>query len=693
MTRTLTKLMATTAVAALLAGCLPPDADETADAATDVAPAAMVDANGADADNSGDAAESGGGASIAAATPGDDDEAGPPTIEDARAFVDRVEAELEEYSEYAARIYWVNSNFITYDTDWLATRVGAEGTVMGVRFANEAKAFNDLDLSGDPTLARALDFIKQGLTIPAPEIEGAAQELAEISTRLGSNYSTGEIDLADSAFSAEQLEATLRELRGDGADVDMTSVVSQSETESLMRNLRDPALLADVWTRWRDVPRGVPEDASDGPGMRADYERMVEIANEGARELGFADVGELWLSGYDMEPAEMAAEVDRLWSQVKPLYDELHCYVRAELNEEYGDDVVPLDQPIRADLFGNMWAQQWANIYDLVAPEGSDIGFDLTEILEEQGYTPLQIVETGDAFFQSLGFEPMPDTFWERSLITKPRDRDVVCHASAWDLSATDYRIKMCTEVNADDFQTVHHELGHNFYQRAYRDQPVLFRTGAHDGFHEAIGDFVGLSLTPNYLVQIGLLTEDQIPPASADTGLLMSQALDKIAFLPFGLLMDKWRWGVFSGEIQPSEYNTAWWEMREHYQGVRAPTDRPVDAFDPGGKYHIPNNVPYLRYFLSFVMQFQFHEAACEQAGWEGPLHRCSIYGNEEVGARFAQMLEAGASQPWPDTLELFTGTRQMDGSAIIAYFEPLIGYLEEQNEGRSCGWTPPED
>jgi peptidyl-dipeptidase A len=422
--------------------------------------------------------------------------------------------------------------------------------------------------------------------------------------------------------------------------------------------------------------------------MSQDYAEMVEIANAGARELGFSDLAEMWLSNYDMPADEMEAEVERLWGQVEPLYEQLHCYVRNGLNETYGEDVQAATGPIRADLLGNMWAQGWAPINDIVGIGDSDPGYDLTQLLEEHDYTPHQMVETGERFYTSLGLPPLPETFWERSLIERPRDRDVVCHASAWNLdNEDDIRIKMCTHVNAEDFRTVHHELGHNFYQRAYAGQDMLFRNGAHDGFHEAIGDFVALSVTPDYLVQIGLLDQDQVPDESADLGLMMNLALDKIAFLPFAVMMDQWRWRVFRGEITPDQYNTAWWELREQYQGLMPPVDRPADAFDPGAKYHIANNVPYLRYFLSYILQFQFQQAACDMAGWEGPLNRCTVYGNEEVGRRFNEMLEMGASQPWPDALEAFTGTREMDGSAIIAYFQPQMTDLEEENQGSSCG------
>jgi len=376
--------------------------------------------------------------------------------------------------------------------------------------------------------------------------------------------------------------------------------------------------------------------------------------------------------------------------QVKPLYDQLHCYVRAKLSERYGAKVQAATGPIRADLLGNMWAQEWGNIYELVAPKGvGDVGYDLTDLLVSKGYDPIKMVKTGEGFYTSLGLPALPASFWERSQFVKPRDREVICHASAWDIdNKDDLRIKMCIKVNADDFVTIHHELGHNYYQRAYNRLPFLYQSGAHDGFHEAIGDFIALSITPEYLVQIGLLDKSKVPSADKDIGLLLRQAMDKVAFLPFGLLMDKWRWGVFNGTIKPGEYEKAWNDLRLQYQGILPPVERPATAFDPGAKYHIPGNTPYARYFLARILQFQFYQAAAQQVGWKGPLHRCSFYGNKEVGGRLNKMLEMGSSKPWPDALEAFTGSRQMDGSAMIAYFQPLMKWLEEQNKGRQCGW-----
>ena len=580
-----------------------------------------------------------------------------PTVDEAASFISEVETFYREFGEYSARIDWVNATYINYDTDWLSSRTAAEGIEMGVKFANQAKRFNDLELPAE--MRRKIELIKLGLNLPAPERAGAAKELSEINTRMSSTYATGKIEL-------------------DGV------MVPGVDLEEMMGTVRDPQKLQEMWVKWREMP--VAENAA-GTTMKEDYAAMAAIANEGARELGFDDVGTMWRARYDLPPAEFAAETDRLWGQIKPLYNELQCHVRAKLNEQYGDEAVPLDQPIRADLLGNMWAQSWGNIYDLVAPGDADPGYDLTELLVDNGYDAVKMVKTGEAFFSSLGFAPLPDTFWERSQITKPRDREVACHASAWDLDgADDIRIKMCTKVNSDDFQTVHHELGHNYYQRAYKAQSPIFQGGANGGFHEAIGDMVALSITPDYLKQLGLI--DEVPDASKDVGLLMSAALEKVAFQPFGLLMDKWRWQVFSGELTPETYNEGWWKLRTQYQGIRPPVERSSDNFDPGSKYHIPNNVSYTRYFIAHILQFQFLKAACDQAGWEGPLHRCSIYGSKEVGAKFNAMLEMGQSKPWPEALEAFTGSREMDGSAMVDYFAPLMEWLQEQNKDRTCGW-----
>jgi peptidyl-dipeptidase A len=589
------------------------------------------------------------------------------TVQDAREFLEAAERDIVEVYRVGARAAWINANFVTFDTNSLVADASAAGSILSTRLSNEAKRFNNVDLPAD--MRRKVDMLKRGSNFPAPNRDGAAEELATIMAGLDGTYATGSFEIDTSNT---QITDQLGELDG--------NTINLGQATRLMANVRDPEILQDVWEGWRTV----------SPAMKDDYSRMVELINEGAQELGYPDAGALWRAGYDMDADDFATEVDRLWGQVNPLYEQLHCYVRGELNETYGNDVVPLDQPIRADLLGNMWAQQWGNVYELAAPADAAEGVDTTALLVENGYDALKMVETAENFFTSMGFQELPGTFWERSLITKPADRDVQCHASAWNLDdVADVRIKMCTEVTGEDFQTVHHELGHNFYQRAYNAQPVFYKDGANDGFHEAIGDMIGLSITPEYLVDIGLLDADAVPGADADIALLMQTAMDKVAFLPFGLLVDKWRWQVFDGTLSPNEYNDGWWALRTEYQGIRPPADRPADAFDPGAKYHIPGNTPYMRYFLAHILQFQFHKAACDQVGFEGPLHRCSVYGNDDVGRKFNAMMEMGSSKPWPDALEAFTGTRDMDGSAILEYYAPLMAYLETQNEGRTCGWN----
>ena len=623
--------------------------------------------------------------SCTAMSPATTDTAAVPTAATAQQtpaeFLAAAEKELSDFSDYAARVAWVNSNFITDDTDWLNARAGSEGTLLSVRLANATKQFEGAALP--PEQKRKMDILRAGIVMPAPSTgtpdqqKQIADELATITTDLQSTYGKGKVPLDPAKFDVGAVLKILNASRNKEEPRDPKAALTLEEASLLLAEARDPKILAAAWEGWHSI----------SPVMKPDYQRMVEIGNAGARELGFKDVADMWLANYDMPSADMEKTVERLWTQVKPLYDDLHCYARGKLNAKYGDAVQPKTGPIRADLLGNMWAQQWDNIYDIAAPPASDPGYDLTTVLKQKGYDEIKMVKTGEAFFTSLGLAPLPDSFWQHSLITRPRDREVVCHASAWNVdNKEDLRIKMCTQVNAEDFSTVHHELGHTFYQRAYKDQDLLFKNGANDGFHEAIGDFVALSITPEYLKQLGLISS--APPASADIGLLMDRALEKVAFLPFALKVDKWRWQVFRGQTTPAQYNQAWVDLGRQYQGITPPVSRPADAFDPGAKFHIPGNTPYLRYFLSFILQFQFHKAACEQAGWTGPLHRCSIYGDKAVGAKFTKMLEMGASKPWPDALEAFTGTRDIDGSALVSYFAPLQSWMKEQNKGQSCGW-----
>ena len=580
----------------------------------------------------------------------------PLTAEGASKFVADTEAELQKLWVIGAQAAWVNSTYITQDTNALAAHFGAIAAETSVENALHAAKFAEIE-GLDASVVRKLDILRVALTLPAPTTEGAAAETAKIATDLQAAYGAG--------------AGTLNGERINGSDI-----------EAEMGNLdRSPEELSEMWTSWH---------SNVGAPMKDDYVRLVELTNAGAQELGYADFGAMQRSKYDMSADQFAAETERMWQEVKPLYMALHTFVRSRLNAKYGDEIQPATGPIRADLLGNMWAQEWGNIYPLVAPEGAgDIGYDLTSLIEEKGYSEVDMVKIGEQFFSSLGFKELPESFYERSQFVKPQDREVVCHASAWDVeNSDDLRIKMCIKRNADDFVVIHHELGHNYYQRAYGVQDFLYRDSANDGFHEAIGDMIALSITPEYLVQIDMLDREDVPSADKDIGLLLRQAMDKAAFLPFGLLMDRYRWGIYDGSTTPEEYNADWNKLRLEYQGITPPTERGSEGFDPGAKYHVPGNVSYTRYFLARLLQFQFYKAACDKAGWEGPLHRCSFYGNEEVGKGLNDMLAMGSSKPWPDALEAFTGERQMSGKAMLEYFAPLKEWLDEQNEGQPSGW-----
>jgi peptidyl-dipeptidase A len=574
-----------------------------------------------------------------------------PTVKDADDFMKQAEARLSELSMKGNRAAWVEDNFITDDTEALAADAQDQNTAVTTELVEQAKRFQGLNLP--PDLARKFMLLRLSLTAPAPKDPALRREMTQIAASLEADYGKGKY------------------CRKADDCLDITAI------ERIMGSSRDPKELQDLWAGWHAV----------GAPMRQRYSRFVELSNQGAREIGFKDVGAMWRSGYDMTPEQFSAEAERLWQQVRPLYLSLHTYVRSRLSQHYGANVVSPDGPIPADLLGNPWAQEWGNVFPLLGLPEKSSGYDLTELLKAKNLDAKGMVRYGEGFYKSMGFAPLPETFWKRSLFAKPADRDVVCHASAWDLdNQDDLRIKMCIQVRDVDFITIHHELGHNMYQRAYENQPFLFKNGANDGFHEAIGDSIALAITPEYLHQVGLL--EQIPSADSDTPQLLKQALDRVAFLPFGYLIDQWRWKVFSGEVKPADYNKAWWDLRQKYQGVAPPVARSEADFDPGAKYHIAGNVPYTRYFLAYILEFQFYRSLCRAAGYTGPLHRCTFFGSKEAGAKFQKMLAMGQSRPWPDALEVLTGQREMDASAILEYFAPLQKWLDEQNKGQKVGW-----
>ncbi len=575
--------------------------------------------------------------------------------ETADQFVTRANAELEKSSHENAMVNWVQLTYITPDTEALAAIANDRISADYSRLLDEAKAYEGRQLS--PDAARSIQLLKLDQPAPAPADPAKRAELAEIQARMATTYGTGKY-----------------------CPEGPSSCRNYDQLAEVLAKSRKPDELLDAWRGWHGI----------APPMRKDYRRFVELANEGARGLGYKDLGEYWRAGYDMPPDDFEKVTERLWTQVKPLYDGLHCYARTRLQEKYGKELVPDGKPIPAHLLGNMWAQQWNNIYDLLEPYPGVSNLNVTSALRNQHYDAVRMAKSAESFYTSLGFPALPQTFWERSMLTRPRDREVECYASAWNMDGHgDVRIKECIQPTEEDLYTTYHELGHVYYYLSYLNQPYLYQSSAIDGFHEAIGDTINLSMTEDYLAKVGLLPKGVKSGREALINRQMKVASEKIAFLPFGKLVDQWRWGVFSGAIPPDKYNAAWWDLKRKYQGVEAPLPRSESDFDPGAKYHVPGNTPYTRYFLSFVLQFQFQRALCQKAGFKGPLHECSIFGSQEAGRAYQDMLALGRSKPWQDALEKLTGTREMDASALVEYFQPLMQWLEEQNHGRQCGWS----
>ena len=579
------------------------------------------------------------------------------TSEDLDKFLLEVEQEYKEEGPIINSASWISSNFITYDSQKVIADYGTRYTLKSLETSRRASDFNNVDTTSDKK--RMLNILKSSFVMPPPFDNNLAKELSKITTSLEAMYGNGEYCYEDgSCFDLEAFEA----------------IIDKS---------RNPEELLSAWKGWHEI----------GKPMKPMYMRMVEIGNQGSKDLGYKGLSDLWFSKYDMPAEDFLSETDRVWEEVKPLYDALHCHARAKLNDYYGDDIVSNSGPLPVHLLGNMWGQTWTNIYVIIYTEGSKSNsVNVTRIIEEKSLNEIEMVEYAEDFFLSIGFEPLPDTFWERSLFVKPSDRSVVCHASAWNLDPAnnDLRIKMCIQKNEEDFITIHHELGHIFYYQAYNHLPYLFQGGANDGFHEAFGDLLTLSITPDYLMNIDFISEDEATIAKEDPiGLLMKQALEGVVVIPWALMLDKWRSGVFNGEIDESNLNSSWWDLREQYQGISTSGERSEEYFDPGAKYHIPGNTPYTRYYLARIMQYQFHEALCKEMGFDGPLHECSIYGSKTAGEKIISTMALGESQPWQDTFENLTGSRQLSGKSILNYYAPLKDWLDDQNKQRTCGWN----
>ncbi|XP_068833322.1 angiotensin-converting enzyme isoform X2 [Capricornis sumatraensis] len=574
---------------------------------------------------------------------------------EARKFVEEYDRRSQVvWNEYAEANWNYNTNIST-DNSKLLMEKNLQMANHTVKYGTWARKF-DVTNFQNATMKRMIKKIQdlERAALPVKELEEYNQILVDMETV----YSVASV--------CHKNGTCLR------LEPDLTRLMATS------RNYQD---LAWAWKSWRDKV---------GRSILPYFPKYVELTNKAARLNGYQDGGDSWRSMYEMPFLE--EELEQLFQELQPLYLNLHAYVRRALHHHYGPNVINLEGPIPAHLLGNMWAQSWSNIYDLVAPFPSAPKMDATEAMIKQGWTPLRMFKEADNFFTSLGLLPMPPEFWNKSMLEKPTDgREVVCHASAWDFfNGKDFRIKQCTSVNMEDLVVAHHEMGHIQYFMQYKDLPVTFREGANPGFHEAIGDVLALSVsTPTHLHKIGLLSSGD-GSYEEDINFLMKMALDKIAFIPFSFLVDQWRWRVFDGSVTRENYNQEWWSLRLKYQGVCPPLARSQDDFDPGAKFHIPASVPYVRYFVSFVIQFQFHQALCQAAGHQGPLHKCDIYQSKEAGKLLADAMKLGFSQPWPEAMRLITGQSNMSAAAMMTYFKPLLDWLVTENgrHGEKLGW-----
>lgn len=614
---------------------------------------------------------------------------GPATPKDETAdqFIARVNAEYKAMTPEITSAQWLSNTYINDDSQLLAAKANERFLGQLNRWLEQARRFEGQPMSAQT--ARAINLLKLGTAMPPPQDAAKLSELTRVAAGMEGRYGAG------------------RYCTGSGAQQRCRQL---GELEDVLRNSRDYADQLDAWQGWHGIAQP----------MRKDYTRFVELVNQGARDLGYADAGEMWRSGYDMPPTQVAAETDRLWNQVKPLYEQLHCYARTRVEARYPGKGSVAGGLLPAHLMGNMWQQDWGSLWDLLQPYPKAGNLDITGALKRQYEADLndmlvkqdllldtdgrvevvqaaqldtakKITRRAEDFYTSLGMPALPASYWQKTQFIKPRDRDVVCHASAWDMDmAGDVRTKMCIKPNEEDFTTIYHELGHVYYYLAYNKLPPLFQSGANDGFHEAIGDTIVLAMTPKYLHSVGLVGE----PQQNHEALINSQmrmALAKVAFLPFGLMIDRWRWGVFDGSIKPADYNKAWWELKAKYQGVAPVTPRGEAFFDAGAKYHVPANTPYTRYFIADILMFQFYKSLCATAGHQGALYECSFYGNQAAGQKFWAMLGKGAGQPWQQTMQELTGSGKMDAAALLEYFAPLQDWLQQQNEGQQCGWRAP--
>nr|UJP38391.1 angiotensin-converting enzyme 2 [Taphozous melanopogon] len=587
------------------------------------------------------------------------------TEEQAKTFLEKFNSEVEVLSFESSLASW---NYNTNITDENVQKMSEAGDKLSAFYEEQYKLAKTYPLQEiqNLTIKRQLQVLQQN--DPSVLSADKSKRLNTILNEMSTIYSTGKVCNPNNPQECLLLAPGLENI--------------------MQKNSSDYNQKLWAWEGWR---------SEVGKQLRPLYEEYVALKNEMARGNNYEDYGDYWrgdyetlgTDGYNYSRNQLIEDVERIFAEIKPLYEHLHAYVRAKLMAVYPSRISPTGC-LPAHLLGDMWGRFWTNLYPLTVPFGQKPNIDVTNAMVNQGWDAERIFKEAEKFFVSIALPNMTEGFWKNSMLTEPSDgRKVVCHPTAWDLGQGDFRIKMCTKVTMEDFLTAHHEMGHIQYDMAYSTQPYLLRNGANEGFHEAVGEIMSLSVaTPKHLKAMGLLPPDFYEDKETEINFLLKQALNIVGTLPFTYMLEKWRWLVFKGEIPKEQWMKKWWEMKRKLVGVVEPLPHDETYCDPASLFHVANDYSFIRYFTRTILEFQFQEALCQTAQHKGPLHECDISNSTEAGSKLLQMLKLGKSEPWTSALEEIVGIKNMDVRPLLNYFEPLFTWLKDQNKNSFVGW-----
>ncbi|KAM6291936.1 angiotensin-converting enzyme 2 [Porphyrio hochstetteri] len=585
--------------------------------------------------------------------------------QEAQRFLEDFNRRVEDISYESSIASWNYNTNITEENANKMNEADSKWSAFYDEASRNASSFPLASIQDDLTRLQIQSLQDRGSSNLSPE---KYERLSTVLSKMSTIYSTGTV-----CKTTEPSECLVLE---PGLDI-------------IMANSTDYHERLWAWEGWR---------ANVGRMMRPLYEEYVDLKNEIATLNNYSDYGDYWRANYEADYPEnykysrdqLIKDVEKTFEQIKPLYQQLHAYVRHRLEQFYGPEFISSTGCLPAHLLGDMWGRFWTNLYPLTVPYPAKPNIDVTSTMVLKKWDAMKIFKAAETFFDSIGLYKMTEGFWNNSMLTEPTDnRKVVCHPTAWDLGKGDYRIKMCTKVTMDDFLTAHHEMGHIEYDMAYSKQPYLLRGGANEGFHEAVGEIMSLSAaTPQHLKSLDLLEPTFQEDEETEINFLLKQALTIVGTMPFTYMLEKWRWMVFRGEITKEEWTKRWWEMKREIVGVVEPVLHDETYCDPAVLFHVSNDYSFIRYYTRTIYQFQFQEALCKAANHNGPLHTCDITNSTAAGTKLRELLELGRTKPWTQALENVTGEKYMNAAPLLHYFEPLYEWLQGNNSGRYIGW-----